>query len=81
MVENFKFIGQDTVLPLGGGATITIKHGQVMPLHVKSDVSWYDRHIQKWRVQIVAPFFCPYTSWATFYQNWELLTEVKEVKS
>lgn len=70
MVETFKFIGKDTVLPLGSGATITIKHGQIMALHVRENVSWYDQHVKKWRVQIIAPFFCPYTSWATFYQNW-----------
>lgn len=78
MVETFKFIGQDTVLALGRGATITIKHGQIMALHVKSEVSWHDRHVRKWRVQIIAPFFCPYSSWAAFYQNWKLLDEVIE---
>jgi hypothetical protein len=76
MIDTFKFIGDDTVLPLNERATITLRKGQIMALDVRSDVGWYHRHVSKWRVQIYAPFFCPYSSWATFYQNWKLVTDV-----
>lgn len=63
----YKFIG-NTEYGLG------YKNGKKYTLEVR-DRKLYERLLShyNWRVIIESPIFCPYTSWETFYENWEEL--------
>jgi hypothetical protein len=48
--------------------------GQKYPLHIVEN-SLTNRIFRGWKKDwqcaIVSPFFCPYSSWEKFYDNWE----------
>jgi len=54
----YKFIGKpDKVFPF-------LETGEIYSLEVRTTFFTKEIVIDK-------PFFCPYSSWETFYQNWE----------
>lgn len=68
-VPRYRFIGKHS---------LGYEHGKVYDLVVR-ETTWLERLLvgypRNWRVVIAHPTFCPYTSWDSFYKNWEEVTE------
>jgi hypothetical protein len=63
----YKFLGKpDKIFP-------HLKTGKVYDLEIKEiNNGFFGWLIRDTKPLIVSPIRCPYSSWKTFYQNWEL---------
>lgn len=60
----YKFLGKsDFNFP-------NLKTGKVYNLQIIS-YDWLGKLVTGFEVEIKSPFWCPYSSWETFYKNWK----------